>query len=261
LIAHSRFSTFVFRLVLLAALFVAAVISAQLTAQESAPVSTQTSAPVAQSTEQTAAASPTEAKPAGEAKAAQTEEEQKNVFRLEGPIVKWTAKTFNLSLGTTANIFDFINFGIIVLLIGVPLIKVLPKLLRGRGEKVRADLESARKATEEANARLSAIEAKLAGLGGEIEAIRAQVEAESQADEMRIKSSIQEESARIVVAAEQEISSSAAQARRSLRNFAADLAITQAAQQLKLTPETDSALIAEFLGDAGLQVSAKGGQK
>ncbi len=241
--------------VLMAALFAVTAAPLRLAAQESA------SAPAAQSTEQTAAASPSEAKPAGEAKAAQTEEEQKNVFRLEGPIVKWTAKTFNLSLGTTANIFDFINFGIIVLLIGVPLIKVLPKLLRGRGEKVRVDLESARKATAEANARLSAIEAKLAGLGGEIEAIRAQVEAESQADEMRIKSSIQEESARIVVAAEQEISASAAQARRSLRDFAADLAITQATQQLKLTPEIDSALIAEFLSEASLQVSAKGGRK
>ena len=47
----------------------------------------------------------------------------------------------------------------------------------------------------------------------------------------------------------------AAQARRGLRHFAADLAIEQAAKQLVLTPETDRALIAQFMGDA-----AKGGQ-
>ena len=52
-------------------------------------------------------------------------------------------------------------------------------------------------------------------------------------------------------AAEQELSVAAAQAQRSLRNFAADLAIEQAAKQLDLTPETDKALIAEFIGERG----------
>jgi F-type H+-transporting ATPase subunit b len=105
--------------------------------------------------------------------------------------------------------------------------------------------------TADANTRLSAIEAKLAGLDTEIDKIRAQVEEESKQDEVRIKSTISEESARIVAAAEQEIGVAAAQARRGLRHFAADLAIEQAAKQLVLTPEADSALIAEFLVDVG----------
>jgi F-type H+-transporting ATPase subunit b len=42
----------------------------------------------------------------------------------------------------------------------------------------------------------------------------------------------------------------AAQAKRGLRHFAADLAIEQAARQLVLTPETDRELIAEFVGEA-----------
>ncbi len=66
------------------------------------------------------------------------------------------------------------------------------------------------------------------------------------------QATIAEESARIVAAAEQEIGLSAAQARRSLRHFAADLAIDQATQELVLTPETDRALIAEFLADAAI---------
>jgi len=136
-----------------------------------------------------------------------------------------------------------------VLGLGIPIAKWLPKFFRKRREKVGSDIESARKVTAEANARLNAIEAKLSGLDGEIAQIRAQVEEESRQDETRIKSTIGEESARIVAAAEQEIGASAAQARRSLRNFAADLAIGQAAKQLVLTPETDRALIAEFLGD------------
>jgi F0F1-type ATP synthase membrane subunit b/b' len=90
--------------------------------------------------------------------------------------------------------------------------------------------------------------------------IQAQVEAESRQDQVRIKSTIEEESTRIVAAAEQEIDASAAQARRSLRHFAADLAIDQAAQQLVLTPEADQALIVEFLGDVASKSAHQGGQ-
>jgi len=124
-------------------------------------------------------------------------------------------------------------------------------VLRKRAQTLQTDIESARKMTADANTRLSAIEAKLAGLDTEIDKIRAQVEEESKQDEVRIKSTISEESARIVAAAEQEIGVAAAQARRGLRHFAADLAIEQAAKQLVLTPEADSALIAEFLVDVG----------
>jgi len=108
--------------------------------------------------------------------------------------------------------------------------------------------------TEDAAARLNAVEAKLASLGDEIKKFRAEVEAESLQDEARIKAALAEESARIVASAEQEIGAAAAQATRGLRNFAADLAIDQAAKELKLSPETDRALIAEFVGDV-----AKGG--
>jgi F-type H+-transporting ATPase subunit b len=189
-----------------------------------------------------------------------TQEEQNNAFRIEGPIVKWTARTLHTSPETAASIFEIVNFLIIVLGIGIPLFRFLPKFLRNRSEKLRADLESARKVTADANARLSAIETKLSGLDGEISKIRAQVEAESREDETRIKSTIQEESARIVASAEQEIDLSVTQARRSLRSFAADLAIGEAAKDLVLTPETDRALIAEFLNGVAGDGAQKGGQ-
>ena len=93
-----------------------------------------------------------------------------------------------------------------------------------------------------------------------------QVEQESKQDEARIKSTIKEESSRIVAAAAQEMEATVAQARRSLRHFAADLAIEQAVEQLAITPETDRALIAEFLTDPSLtgatgKDTAKGGRK
>jgi F-type H+-transporting ATPase subunit b len=196
-----------------------------------------------------------------QSEAAQSEEDkQNNVFRLEGPVVKWTAKKLDLSLEMTAGLYEFINFLIIALIIGVPLLRWLPKYLRNRKEKLRSDIESARKATEDANARLSAVEAKLSKLGEEIQKFRAEVESESLHDEARIKASLAEESTRIVESAEQEIGVAAAQARRGLRNFAADLAIDQAAQKFVLTAETDRALIAEFVGDVVRNGAANGGK-
>jgi F-type H+-transporting ATPase subunit b len=142
----------------------------------------------------------------------------------------------------------------------IPLVRIMPKLLRKRSEKIRADLETARKTTQDANTRLSAVEAKLASLDQEIVRFRTEVEQQIAQDEQRGKAALEEESARIVASAEQEISVAAAQAKRSLRHFAADLAIDQAVKQLVLTPETDRALIAEFVSETGRDGMNGGGK-
>ena len=200
------------------------------------------------------------AQPAGASKPepVKSEESDSDKFLLS-PSVHVAAKALHLSDQAMSKIFVFLNFAIVVLGIGIPLYKFLPKFLRNRAAKVINDIESARKVTEDANSRLSAIEAKLAGLGDEIAKFRAEVESESLQDEARIKATLEEESARIVAAAEQEIGVAAAQARRELRYFAADLAIDQAAKQLVLTPETDRALIAEFVGGVAGNGSGEGG--
>ncbi len=150
----------------------------------------------------------------------------------------------------TARIFEWINAIILLLCIIIPLGRILPRVIRKRSQTLSTNLEVARKTTADANARLSAVEAQLSRLDDEIAKIRTQVEEESRHDEVRIKASIEEERARIVAAAEQEISVAAAQARRGLRTFAADLAIDQAARKLTLTPDQDRALIAEFVRES-----------
>ena len=183
------------------------------------------------------------------------EREESDVYRKASPVEAISRK---LGLGDEAGprLFEAINFLIIVFAIVVPLVRILPKVLRKRSETLNHDIMTAREATADANARLSVVEAKLAGLDAEIQRFRTQIEQESLEDEKRIKASIEEESARIVAAAEQEIAQAAAQARRGLRTFAADLAIEHAEKQLVLTPEVDRAVIDEFI--AGV---AKGGSK
>jgi F-type H+-transporting ATPase subunit b len=191
----------------------------------------------------------------------ETAAEDNNVYR-HTPMVRSLAKVLHLDVETTARLFEYINFAVIALAIVIPLARFMPGVFRKRSQTLKHDLESARKMTADANSRLSAIEAKLSGFDREIAAIRTQVEEEGKHDEMRIKASIEEESGRIVAAAEQEITMAAAQARRGLRHFAADLAIEQATKQLVLTPEADRALIAEFVGgDSKTNGAAKKGKK
>jgi F-type H+-transporting ATPase subunit b len=176
-------------------------------------------------------------------------------------VVKWTSRTLGVSKETAAITFELVNFLIIALVVGIPLVRILPGHLRNRKAKLAADIDSARKMTEDANSRLSAVEAQMAKLGDEIAKFRSEVEAEAKQDEARIKTALAEESTRIVESAEQEIAQAAAQAKRGLRNFAADLAIDQAAKQIVLTAETDRALIAEFVGDLSSNGSVRGGKR
>ena len=212
----------------------------------------ETSAPPAQNQ----AAPDLQAQP-GQVKKDQAEDE--NIYR-HTKLVQSLSRIFHLDVETTARLFEWINFAIIALAIIIPLGKFLPKLFRKRNETLSQNLETARKTTADANTRLTAVEAQLSRLDDEIAKIRAQVEQESKQDEQRIKATIDEERARIVAAAEQEISVTAAQARRGLRHFAADLAIEQATQQLNLTPDADRLLIAEFVRDTA-NGAATGGHK
>ena len=137
----------------------------------------------------------------------------------------------------------------------------MPKLLRKRCRRFRVDIEDgAQDDARMPTRRLSAVEAKLASLDQEIAKFRTEVEQQIAQDEQRGKAALEEESARIVASAEQEIGVAAAQAKRSLRHFAADLAIDQAVKKLVLTPETDRALIAEFVNEAGRDGMNGGGK-
>ncbi len=251
LISLSSFSQRVLGLLLVAGLLAAPALSAgQATtpAGAPAPAAAVQSAPSSQAAPSSVT---TEVTPG-------TEEEDLNVYR-HAAIVRTLAKMMHMKLETTARFFEAINFLIIALAIGIPLVKLLPRIIRKRSETLRHNVEAARKVTEDANTRLSAVEAKLSKLDDEIAAIRNHVEEEGKQDEARIKAAIEEESSRIVAAAEQEIGVAAAQAQRGLRHFAAELAIERAAGQLVLTPETDRELIAEFMKETS-NGAGKGGQ-
>ncbi len=183
-----------------------------------------------------------------------------NAQFLHSSVVKAAARLLHLPLDLTVEILLALNFAVIFFAIAVPIARAMPKMIRRRSQALSQDLNDARKATAEAQARLSAVEAQLAGLGEEIKQLAGQVERDSAEDEKRIKASIAEESARIVAAAEQELAVAAQQARLGLRTLAADLAIGQAEKQIALSAEADRALIAEFAAGIAGHAAGQGGK-
>jgi F-type H+-transporting ATPase subunit b len=112
-------------------------------------------------------------------------------------------------------------------------------------------VEDARRASAEANARLRAIEDRLAKLDVEVAAIRAAAEADFAAEEQRIQHAAEVDARRVIEGAESEIATAAKSARRELKIYAAELAVDLAAKQIKVDAATDAALLRSFVSELG----------
>jgi F-type H+-transporting ATPase subunit b len=171
-------------------------------------------------------------------------------YRMSAPVVKLGA-LLGMKPETAANVFTLFNILILVGGVGYGLLKVLPKVFRNRSTAIQKHLVDARTATEEATARLSSVEDRLARLDDQIAAMRAQSEADSARDEQRILASVEDEKNKILAAAEAEIQSATTLARREIQKYAAELAVEQAARKLVVTAETDRLLVESFAHKLG----------
>ena len=178
--------------------------------------------------------------------------------------VQTLARVLHVSVERAAQIFEDFNSGLLIVVIGYFVVKFLPKAFKTRREKISRDLADARSATEMANQRLQAVEARLGALDTDIEAIRKQAARDSQADQKRIEASLEAERARIIRSAEQEIASAQAAAQRELKYFAADLAVERAMSRIQLTEDDDRTLVHDFTENLAARLHAgdfkKGGQ-
>ena len=93
---------------------------------------------------------------------------------------------------------------------------------------------------------MAEIETRLSRLDAEIGDMREAAEKEAAAEEERIKAAADEDARKIVESAEQEIAAAAKAARRELTAYAANLAVSLAAKQIKVDTATDQALVRGF---------------
>ncbi len=195
--------------------------------------------------------------PAGVSPLANQEEKDENDAYKHSAMVKKIGGMFGMNAETAATVFEVINFAVLAGAIGFGLYKTLPKTFRDRTSAIQKELADARSATEEASVRLNSVEDRLSKLDGQIAEMKAQSEKDVLAEERRVKAAAEEEKNKILASAEQEIASATQQAQRQLQQYAASLAIEQAAKRLVISAETDRLLVKNF---AQRLTEGKGGE-
>ncbi len=200
-----------------------------------------------------------ESTPAAKSPEAEQGEVDENAKYKQSAMVAKLGGMMGMKPEAAATTFEVLNFGVLAALVVFFLGKALPKAFQDRNSAIQKHLVDARIATEEAGARMSGIEGRLAHLDTQIAELRAQSEKDSAADEARIKAAVEDEKAKILASADQEIAAATLQAQRQLQQYAAELAIEQAAKKLVISAETDRLLVRDFARRLGSD-DLKGGQ-
>ncbi len=175
------------------------------------------------------------------------EEKSETAQFKESDSVKAIARWTGLSLPWAYRLSIGLNFAILAAVIVLISKSKLPAMFRTRTDVIQRGIREAQKASADANRRLADIESRLARMDAEVATMRASAESESAAEEERIRQAAEQEKKKIVQGAEAEIAAAAKLARRELKIYAADLAVSLAEKRIQVDPETDRALVGNFV--------------
>ena len=184
-------------------------------------------------------------------------EDSVNVYR-HSPMVDKLAHSFGLSVEVTARMFELLNFAILVGLILWFLARVLPKTLRARTERIQNQLQQARTVSEEAHRRMADVEERLARLGADIDAIKANAHRDAVEKEKQLRVALEQEKQAILVASAHEIATATSKAQSQLKRITAELVLERAQQNLKVAPEADRSLVESFVTDLDRKPAKRG---
>jgi F-type H+-transporting ATPase subunit b len=199
-------------------------------------------------------ASNSSVEPSKESREAEDEQAQFKHSASVQLVAKWTG----LSLDGAYWLCVVLNFAVIAGTIFYFSKKNLPGVFRARTASIQKAMQEARQASEEANRRLAEIETRLSRLDAEIGGMREAAEKEAAAEEARIRAAALEDARKIVESAEQEIAAAAKAARRELTTYAANLAVSLAAKQIRVDVATDQALVRGFAKQLGPKAGKDG---
>ncbi len=145
------------------------------------------------------------------------------------------------------NLFLFI--GVLVYLLRRP----LSQSLVARREAIRRDLMRAQEERNAAQSKLEEVEARLARLNAEVEALRTQAQREAAAERERIERATEEEMRKLREQAQREIESAGKTARQELRRQAAEESVRLAEGIIRreMRPEDDARLVGEYVEELG----------
>ena len=148
-------------------------------------------------------------------------------------------------------IYKSINFVILFGLIIYFLAKPARDFFTSRTAAIQKGMADAKVAREEAGKRVAEIEQKLASLGADIAALRAEAAREDGVQAGIMRKATETEGAKILAAAEVEIDTMARSARLDLKAYAAKLAVDLAEKRIqgRMNPETQSKLLQSYVND------------
>jgi len=180
------------------------------------------------------------------------------VFFVVGILFVWLLASVSLqaaeeggNAGTVrgTEIFKWINFAIVAVVIVWVFSKLLPPVFRKKAEAVSSAITNATSAKAAADGQLRDAETRLANLQKEAAELRAFAERESAAEVERLRTLTQGDVRKIATAAKAEIEAAERAARLELKALAANLAVDGAESLLvkQLTPKAQESLITNFV--------------
>ena len=145
------------------------------------------------------------------------------------------------------------NFAILAAGIGFLLVKQAGPYFATRSSEIRKGIEDAKKISADAQERAAAMDAKLASLGVEVEAMRKSAREEAAQEGARIRQETERELAKIQSHADHEIASALKTAQFELKKYSGQLAIDLARKKVgeRLTPADQDTLVQTFVEDLG----------
>ena len=167
------------------------------------------------------------------------------------PAVKWIAKHTGLTKNQAYWLCIGLNFAVIFFAVAGLMRKILPGYFKGRTSTIQKGIEEARKMSEDARRRLADVEGRLSRLDSDIAAMQREADENAKAEEQRLLAAGEEERRRIVTSAEQEIEMAANTARRELKAYVAELAVQLAEKKIRVSNDTDEALVRAFTAQMG----------
>jgi len=149
--------------------------------------------------------------------------------------------------------WKFLNLAIFIGILIYLLKKPLSEQFKAKRDAIRADLIRAEEEKKEALSRLTAVEARLAQLESEKEAILAKAKDESEEERKRLSEQTKGEIGRLRAQADAEIARLANLARTGLRKFSAEESIRLAEQRLRsqINADTDARLVKASIKEIG----------
>ncbi len=146
-------------------------------------------------------------------------------------------------------IWKIANFGILAAGLGYLASKHLPAFFSGRTAEIQKDIAEARQLKAESDAKAAAMEQRMAKLGAEIEALRAEGRAQIAAEGDRIRKETETAVAKLQAAAESEIESLTKAAKHELKNYSVQLAMDMAADKIRTRGNMEANLFNRFVAD------------